>query len=141
MQTRGNKAKRDKDSILADVKNLLKILHPALQNMNKIERSEGAPHEMKMACYNMIRYFTIAKASPEVRKDYIDKMTGEYGALLAAFELSISFGLLTDSLQLRIAEQLERIQEGVDKWRNASRSPKSQAQRAVTESPQSSLPV
>ena len=28
---RGNKAKNDKDSILADAKNLLYILHPALR--------------------------------------------------------------------------------------------------------------
>ena len=30
---RGNKAKNDKDSILADAKNLLYILHPAIQRM------------------------------------------------------------------------------------------------------------
>jgi ATP-dependent protease Clp ATPase subunit len=40
---RGHKAHNDKDSILADTKNLLFILHPAVQRMPKIERIEGAP--------------------------------------------------------------------------------------------------
>ncbi|MBR2016487.1 MAG: hypothetical protein IKA00_04190 [Prevotella sp.] len=44
---RGNKAKNDKDSILADAKNLLYVLHPAIQRMPKIERIEGAPVEIK----------------------------------------------------------------------------------------------
>ena len=39
-RTRSNKAKNDKGSILADVKNLLYILHPAIQRMPKIERIE-----------------------------------------------------------------------------------------------------
>ena len=46
---RGHKAHNDKDSILADAKNLLYILHPAIQRMPKIERIEGAPVEMKRA--------------------------------------------------------------------------------------------
>ena len=43
---RGNKAKNDKDSILADAKNLLYILHSAIQRMPKIERIEGA-HQLQ----------------------------------------------------------------------------------------------
>ena len=43
---RGNKAKRDKDSILADAKNLLYVLYGCIQRMPKIERIEGAPMEM-----------------------------------------------------------------------------------------------
>ena len=58
---RGNKAKNDKDSILADAKNLLYILHPAIHRMPKIERIEGAPVEMKRAVQNIIRHFSIAK--------------------------------------------------------------------------------
>ena len=34
---RSNKSKNDKDSILADAKNLLFILYPAIQRMPKIE--------------------------------------------------------------------------------------------------------
>ncbi len=128
---RNNKAKKDKDSILADVKNLLFILHPALQKMPKIERMEGAPHEMKAACYNMIRHFNTAKECPEVRLDNIRAMFGEYGVLMAAFDLCVQWGLLTDSDSFRIAIQLEKIKEGVGKWRNSVRSAKSQARTEV----------
>ena len=131
-RTRSNKAKKDKGSILADVKNLLFVLHPALQHMPKIERIEGAPQEMKRACYDLIRHFTTAMECPEVRLQNIHAMFGDFGTLLAAFELCIQFGLLTDSEKLRIAIQLERIEEGIRKWRNSTRSPKSQEQRTVT---------
>ena len=70
-QPRGNKAKNDKDSILADAKNLLYILHPAIQRMPKIERIEGAPVEMKRAVQNIIRHFSIAKECQEVRQEHI----------------------------------------------------------------------
>ena len=133
MKNRGNKAKRDKDSILADTKNLLCILHPAIQLMPKIERMEGAPQEMKRACYNIIRCFSIAKECPEVRQENIQRMFGEFGVLLAAFELCIGYGYFTDGEKLKVAIQLERIEEGVKKWRNATRSPKSQEQRTVTD--------
>lgn len=132
MKNRGNKAKRDKDSILADTKNLLKILHPIIQPMPKIERIEGAPVEMKNACYNIIRYFNQAKECQEVRQENIRRMFGEFGVLLAAFELCISYGLIKEHDRLAIAVQLERIEEGVRKWRNATRSPKSQDQQTVT---------
>ena len=128
---RGNKAKNDKDSILADAKNLLFILHPAIQRMPKIERIEGAPVEMKRAVQNIIRHFVIAKEYQEVRQEHIREMFGEFGILLANFELCIAQGLLTDSDKLRIAVQLERIEEGVRKWRNASRSLKRQEQSQV----------
>ena len=135
MKTRGAKAKRDKNSILADVKNLLVILHPATQRMPKIERMEGAPQEMKAACYNIIRHFTIANENPEVRLEHIRAMFGEYGVILATFDLCIQYGLLTESTQLRIATQLERIEEGIRKWRSATRSPKSQERQEVAEDP------
>ena len=119
---RGNKAKNDKDSILADAKNLLYILYPAVQRMPKIERIEGAPQEMKRALHNIIRHFSVAKECQEVRHERIREMFGEFGILLANFELCISYGLLTDADKLKIAVQLERIEEGVRKWRNATRS-------------------
>lgn len=132
-RTRSNKAKKDKDSILADVKNLLYILHPAMQRMPKIERIEGAPIEMKHACYDLIRHFTVALECQEVRLPYIHKMFADFGVILASFELAIQFGLFTDSDKLRIAIQLERIEEGIRKWRNASRSLKSQERQEVAD--------
>lgn len=43
MRGRGNKANRDKMSILADAKNLLEKFLPMIQRMPKIERMDGAP--------------------------------------------------------------------------------------------------
>lgn len=130
-KSRGHKAHNDKDSILADAKNLLYILHPSIQRMPKIERIEGAPVEMKRAAQNIIRHFSIAKECQEVRQERIREIFGEFGILLANFELCIAQGLLTDRDKLRIAEQLERIEEGVRKWRNAARSLKHQEQPQV----------
>lgn len=128
---RGNKAHNDKSSILADTKNLLKILYPAIQGMPKIQRIEGAPAEMKNAASCLIRHFSIAKECQEVRIENIREMIGWFGVLLANFELTIAQGLLTEKSQLAIAMQLERIEEGVKKWRNASRSLKRQDQHQV----------
>ena len=126
---RSNKARKDKDSILADTKNLLYIVYPAIQRMPKIERIEGAPMEMKRAAQQIIHHFSIAKECQEVRADNIREMFGEFGVLLANFELCIAQGLLTDSDKLKIAVQLERIEEGIRKWKNAARSLKRQEQQ------------
>lgn len=101
--------------------------------MPKIERIEGAPVEMKRAVQNIIRDFSIAKECQEVRQERIRKMIGEFGILLANFELCIAQGLLTDSDKLRIAIQLERIEEGIRKWRNATRSLRSQERQEIAD--------
>lgn len=132
-RTRSNKAKRDKGAILADTKNLLGILHVALQHLPKIERIEGAPCEFKRACYDLIRHYNIAFDCPEVRLEYIHRMLGDLGVMLATFDICIRSGFFTDTERLHIAEQLDKIEEGAGKWRNATRSPKSQAQQTVTE--------
>lgn len=90
--------------------------------MPKIDRIEGAPVEMKRAAANIIRHFFIAKECQDVRDEEIRKMLGEYGILVSAFELCSARGLLTEETQLNICIQLERIEEGVKKWRNATRS-------------------
>ena len=99
--------------------------------MPKIERIEGAPVELKRSAQNIIRHFSIAKEYQDARQGQIREMFGEFGILLANFELCISQGLLTDKDKLRIAVQLERIEEGVRKWRNAARSLKRQDQQTV----------
>ena len=102
--------------------------------MPKIERIEGAPVEMKRAVLGIIRHFSIAKEYPEQRDTEIRQMFGEFGILLVTFELCIVQGLLTEKDQLKIAIQLERIEEGVRKWRNAVRShTKRQVQQTVGE--------
>lgn len=119
---RSNKARKDKDSILADTKNLLYVLYSCIQRMPKIERIEGAPMEMKRAATGIVSSFSIAKECPEVRLQEIHKMIGYYGSLLASFDLCIAYGLLTDKDKIQIAVLLERIEEGIKKWRNASRT-------------------
>lgn len=116
------KAKKDKDSILADAKNFLHVLLPAIQRMPKIERHEGAAQEMKIAAFGIVSNFTTAYNCPEVREHYIHKMFGNYGHLLAAFEIAIQQGLFTDSAKYRLAVHLERIEGGISKWHNALKS-------------------
>ena len=66
---RGNKAHRDAYiSILAEVKEMMRHLHPALQKMNKTERIDGAGAEMRRAAYAIIREYYIAYHCPETRK-------------------------------------------------------------------------
>ena len=135
---RGNKAKRDKDSILADTKNLLYVLYGCIQRMPKIERIEGAPMEMKRSANGIVESFTVAKECPEVRLQEIHKMFGCYGRLLANFDLCIVQGLMTDSDKVRVATILERIDEGIKRWRNASRTLNRQEQQQVSVSHEAS---
>ena len=121
-KTQHNKAKKDKMSILADAKELLRVLIPAVQHLPKIERIEGAPMEMKKAAFGLIDNFHIAHACPECREEYIRRMIGRYGVLQAAFELAILAGLFTDGERLGIAMAMERIEEGVGRWHKALRS-------------------
>lgn len=83
---RSNKARKDKDSILADTKNLLYVLYSCIQRMPKIERIEGAPMEMKRAATGIVSSFSIAKECPEVRLQEIHKMriNGKYHLKLRA---------------------------------------------------------
>lgn len=122
MQVRStNKAKRDKSSILADTKNLLGVLLPAIQRMPKIDRIEGAPVEMKRAAFDVIRHLSIALTCQEVREENIRLMIGDCGVMFAIFEILIRQGLLTSSTQLEIARHLEKIDEGISKWRSSMR--------------------
>ena len=127
------KASKDKDSILADVKELLKILIPAIQTMPKIERHDGAAQDMKRAAFDMIHHFTIAYNCPDVRELNIQQMFGDYGRLIACFEILLTqkantqpmgggVGLFTNRTKLDIARKLERIEAGIVKWHNALRS-------------------
>jgi hypothetical protein len=86
MERRSNKARRDKDSILADTKNLLLILHPAIQRMPKIERIEGAPQEMKAACYGIIKHFTIAKELEQQQREQRESGRGGHEFTYNAYD-------------------------------------------------------
>jgi hypothetical protein len=116
-----NKAKRDKDSILVDVKMLLQIYHPVFQRMPKIERIDGCAKEFKNACYDMIRHFCIAYNCNEAKTENIRLMIGDFGVMMASFDLVRDFGIATNQDLYLMAEKMERIEESVGKWRNATR--------------------
>ena len=113
---RGNRALHSKESILAHAKNLLKVLLPAIQQMPKIERWDGAAPQMRKAAFDMIAHFTTAWFCAEVREENVRLMFGDYGRLTACFELLICGGLLSDTAKYGIAIELEKIEEGIGKW-------------------------
>lgn len=114
-----NKAKKDKDSILVDVKMLLKLYHPIFQRMPKVERLDGCAKELKNALYDMIRHFCIAYNCPEVKAENIRLMIGDFGVVMATFDLVRDFGVATNKELYLIAERLTRIEDGIRRWRNS----------------------
>lgn len=132
-----NKARNSKESILTDTKELLKILDTAIKRMPKMYRQHGAAIRMEQAGYDIIHHFTIAHNCKEVRIGEIRQMFGAYGRLIAAFEILMAvkldtqkssdqenkgqMSLFTDTCKLAIARQIERIEEGVVKWNNATK--------------------
>lgn len=114
-----NKAKKDKDSILVDVKMLLKLYHPIFQRMPKIERLDGCAKELKNALYDMIRHFCIAYNCPEVKAENIRLMIGDFGVVMATFDLVRDFGIATNKELYLIAERLTRIEDGIRRWRSS----------------------
>lgn len=114
-----NKAKKDKDSILVDVKMLLKLYHPIFQRMPKVERLDGCAKELKNALYDMIRHFCIAYNCQEVKAENIRLMIGDFGVVMAAFDLVRDFGITTNKELYLIAERLTRIEDGIRRWRNS----------------------
>jgi len=116
---RGNKANRDAFvSIPAEVKEMLRYVIPAVQQMPKIDRIDGAGAEMRKASFSIIREFYMAyyARTPEKKAEHVLEMFGWYGHFIAAFEVAIRQGILKDGFKLPIAMRLERIEEGVKKW-------------------------
>lgn len=120
IKSRGNGAQNDKDSILVEAKNLLKTLHFLAPDITTLQRREGAYHEMKQAALNLIRLFCKARSNPELRQMYIDDMIGEMGVIDAMFDECIQLGALTDKMKLKIARHMDRMDEGIKRWRNAT---------------------
>lgn len=60
-------------------------------------------------------------------------MIGDYGLLQASFDLCIVQGLMTDKDKVRIAMIMEQMDEGIKKWRNASRTLNRQEQQQVSQ--------
>ena len=116
-----NKAKRDKNSILVDIKKLLEIYHPIYQKLPKIERIDGCARELKCALYDMLRHFCIAYSCQEVRAENIRLMIGDFGVVMATFDLLRDFGVATNKDLFLMAERLTRIEESIGRWRSSTR--------------------
>ena len=134
-----NKARNDKGSILVDVEKLLDAFEPAFMRMPKIRRIHGAAVRMEQAAYDLIDYYHIAYEMPAEeaveKKRYITKMIGAFGRMQSCFKrlmkvdidtMKISnpdakcqLCLFSDRTKLAIAECMERIEEGIIKWRRS----------------------
>lgn len=135
----GNRAKNDKGSILVDIEKLLDVFEPAFMRMPKIRRIHGSAVRMEDAAYDIIHYFTIAyemgqDEAAEKRK-YVAQMLGAYGRMQSCFKRLMKIDidtmkksdedskgemcLFSDSTKLAIAQCMERIEEGIIKWRKS----------------------
>ena len=137
-----NKARNDKGSILVDVENLLDVFEPAFMRMPKIRRIHGAAVRMENAAYDIIHNFTIAYEmtvdEAAEKRFYVCQMLGAYGRLQSAFkrlmkvdidtmkssspECKNKMCLFSDSTKLAIARSMEKIEEGIVKWKRSIKS-------------------
>ena len=128
---RGNKASRDAFvSIPAEVKEMLRHLHPAVQHMPKCERYDGVGAELKRAAYAILRCYHTAYFCPALRMEKIGEMIGWYGHLQAALEIACQEGVMRDEFKLPIAMRMQRIEEGVMKWNNSQPAQRQEYARA-----------
>lgn len=143
MDFTSSRAKKDKGSILVDLEQLLDVFEPAFMRMPKIRRIHGAAVRMEEAAYDMIDYFHIAYEFNNkedeifIKRKYIIKMLGAYGRMQSCFKRLMkidmdtmksttcgekdkkSMCLFSDSAKLAIAKSMEKIEEGIIKWRNS----------------------
>lgn len=138
-----NKARNDKASILVDVENLLDVFEPAFMLMPKIRRIHGAAVRMEDAAYDIIDHFTVAYEMgadewQEKRRE-VSRMLGAYGRMQSCFKRLMKvdidtqkisgsehkgqMGMFSDHTKLAIAQSMERIEEGIIKWRKSIRTP------------------
>lgn len=137
-----NKARNDKGSILVDVENLLDVFEPAFMRIPKIRRIHGAAVRMEDAAYDIITYFTIAyemTADEAVeKKRYISLMLGAFGRMQSCFKRLMKVDidtqksslpdvksmpcLFSDKTKFAIAISMDKIEEGIIKWRNSIKS-------------------
>lgn len=120
IKSRGNSAQHHKDSILVEVKQLLKTMHHNLPNVDTLQRREGAWAAMRQAALNMIRQFCEARSSESNRQTHIDDMIGEMGVIDAMFDELNDINALTDSAKIKIAYHMDRMDRGIMLWRDAT---------------------
>lgn len=150
------KMKNDKGSVLIDAERLLDTYEPAFMNMPKIMRIHGPAVRMEEAVYDLIDNFYIAyelgtsQQEIEEKLAYIAKMIGAYGRMQTAFkrlckikidsqkksspEAIGQMSLLSDNVKLEVARCMERIEEGIIKWRSSLRASRIMSSEAVSNS-------
>ena len=135
-----NKAKNSKESIICDAKELMKLYDCLTWHLPKARREHGAVRRFEDAGYRIIHYCTIAMEMRQEyeqirKKEYIERILGSFGEMIAAFEILMDMRAMTqkksdadsrhemylfsDSGKLASARLLERIETGVKKWRNS----------------------
>ena len=135
-----NKAKNSKESIICDAKKLMKLYDRLTWHLPKARREHGAVKRFEDAGYRIVHYCTIAmemrqESEQQKKKEYVERILGAFGELLAAFEILMDMKAMTqkksdadsrqemylfsDNGKLAIARLLERIETGVKKWRNS----------------------
>ena len=137
-----NHAKTCKESILVDVKELLKLYDRVTIHLPRIRREHSAVKRFEDAAYNIIHNFSIAfemrnEEEKQMKRMYVERIIGSFGEMLAAFEILMDMRagtqkvsdaeskgemyLFSDSAKLQIARYLERIETGIKKWRSSIR--------------------
>lgn len=134
-----NKARNDKGSILVDVEALLDVFEPAFMLMPKVRRLHGAAVRMEDAAYDIIDFFTVAyEMGPDEAKEkkrIVNRMLGAYGRMQSCFKRLVKIdintqkvssdeskgkmGMFSDHTKLEIAKCMEKIEEGIVKWRKS----------------------
>jgi len=135
-----NKAKNSKESIICDAKELMKLYDRLTWHLPKARREHGAVKRFEDCGYRIIHYCTIAMEihqdnEQQRKKEYVERLLGAFGEMLAAFEILMEMRAMTqkrsvessqhemylfsDNGKLAIARLLERIEAGVKKWRNS----------------------
>lgn len=140
----GNKAKNDKNSILIDTENILDVFEPAFMRMPKIRRIHGSAVRFEDACYDLIDNFYRANELTNRKEEISDKIkyssavVGAFGRMQSTFKRLMKIDLdnqkvsseeakgkmclMSDGVKLEIARNMERLEEGIVKWRGSLRS-------------------
>ena len=125
---------------MVDTEALLDVFEPAFMTMPKIRRIHGAAVRMEEAAYDIIKHYYIAynlddEDELKEKEHYIREMIGSFGILQSSFkrlmkvkidtqkksdpEAVQQMGMFTDKVKLDLAKSMERIEEGMLKWKNS----------------------
>ena len=95
-----NKAKNSKESIICDAKELMKLYDRLTWHLPKARREHGAVKRFEDTGYRIVHYCTIAmemrqKSEQQKKKEYVERILGAFGEMLAAFEILMDMKAMT----------------------------------------------